>query len=138
MYVNQIRNTAISASNGKRRLTGGSGFDAHLGGGQAVSGGAKTSVSSQVVAMDALMALQAVNPDGGRKREQVDRSNALLDELESLKADLLSGKVDGTRLQRISELVARHAVVDDPALADLIAQIDLRAQVEMEIGRAHV
>lgn len=85
----------------------------------------------QVLAMDALVALQSVDGDGQRKREQVDRSHTLLDELEGLKADLLAGKVDATRLGRIKDLVARHAQVDDPALADLIAQVDLRAQVEM-------
>lgn len=132
MYVNQIRNTAVSAANSKRRASGASGFDAHMNTGAAAAGASGgTSGVGQVLAMDALVALQSVESDGARKREQIDRSGALLDELESLKADLLSGRVDARRLGRISELVSKHAQVQDPALADLIAQIDLRAQVEM-------
>ncbi|MEN0088766.1 MAG: flagellar assembly protein FliX [Pseudomonadota bacterium] len=131
MYVNQIRNAAVAATNGKRRATSASGFDAHMRGAGGARQSGSTAAAGQVLAMDALVALQSVEANGGRKIQQIDRSHSLLDELERLKADLLSGVVDASRLKRIRELVARHAQIDDPHLADLIAQIDLRAQVEM-------
>ncbi|MEO0498112.1 MAG: flagellar assembly protein FliX [Pseudomonadota bacterium] len=133
MYVNQVRSAGVAATGGKRRVSGASGFDAHMRTGDVASSGGSGSSGAvgQVLAMDALVALQSVEPDGAGQRQQLDRSSALLDELDSLKADLLSGRVDGRRLNRIQQLVARHAQVEDPALADLIAQIDLRAQVEM-------
>ena len=122
---------------GPKRKTGSSGaFGAMLGDSATVSRPSGAGAAAQIAGVDALFALQSVDGDEPRRRQQIDRSNALLDELERLKADLLGGRVDASRLGRIRDLVARHQHVDDPALADLIAQVDLRAQVEMaKLGR---
>ncbi|MEO0636892.1 MAG: flagellar assembly protein FliX [Pseudomonadota bacterium] len=131
MYVNQIRSTGVSAGSAKKRTAGATGFDAHLHSGGSIQSNAGAGAAGQVLGMDALVALQSVSDQGERRKRQIDRSKGLLDELERLKADLLAGRVDRRRLERIGQLVAQHAAVDDPHLAELVAQIDLRAQVEL-------
>ena len=86
--------------------------------------------------LDALLALQSVDdPLTGRKRA-ARRGHDLLDALEQLKADLLAGRVSMDRLERLTAKVKLREPSDDPALEDLIDQIELRAQVELaKLGR---
>ncbi|MCB1508640.1 MAG: flagellar assembly protein FliX, partial [Hyphomicrobiaceae bacterium] len=70
------------------------------------------------------------------RRRAIQRGHDLLDSLEGLRADLLAGRVSGERLQRILSLVRRQSGSGDPKLDEVIADIELRAQVELaKLGR---
>ncbi len=82
--------------------------------------------------VDALLALQEVpdSPagDAGAKR----RGEELLDELERLRLGLLAGALPREALDRLTRLVAeRRGEIDDPRLAAVIDEIELRAAVEL-------
>jgi hypothetical protein len=79
-----------------------------------------------------LVALQEVpDPIEGRRAE-VRRGHDLLDELDALKLALVFGRLPGSRLAAIAKLVReRRAACADPVLAGLLAEIELRAEVEL-------
>ncbi len=81
--------------------------------------------------IDAILALQAVEDPLARKRRQVKRGRALLDNLEALKADLIVGKVSADRLGRLLSLVRQAREDIDPELDAVIEEIELRALVEL-------
>jgi Class II flagellar assembly regulator len=88
--------------------------------------------SAPVSALDALLAVQEVNPDGRKPRRAVLRGKALLDSLDTIRDALLSGTLSVERLSALRDLVAAdRESVDDPQLSELLDEIDLRAQVEL-------
>lgn len=84
-----------------------------------------------------MLALQAAGDALERKRRAVRRGRDLLDHLDQVKVALLSGRVPVERLMLIRAVLAsRRDLGDDPALEELLAQIDLRAEVELaKLGR---
>lgn len=88
--------------------------------------------SAPVSALDALLAVQEVNPDGRKPRRAVLRGKALLDSLDTIRDALLSGTLSADRLGALRDLVAAdRESVEDPQLSELLDEIDLRAQVEL-------
>ena len=82
--------------------------------------------------VDALLALQEVPDslvgDAGAKRW----GEELLDGLEQLRLGLLAGVLPRERLDRLTRLLAeRRGQIDDPRLAAVIDEIELRAAVEL-------
>ena len=60
------------------------------------------------------------------------RALDILDRLEDLRIELLSGAISRDKLTQLSQVVsARRAEVTDPRLAEVLDEIDLRAQVEL-------
>ncbi len=96
-----------------------------------------TTAASALAGLDALIALQSVDPDGPRRRRRAaKRGHDLLDVLEEIKIGLLSGAVSGAALDRIAALVGGLESSGDDRLDELIADISLRAEVEMaKLGR---
>jgi hypothetical protein len=83
-------------------------------------------------AIGGLLALQAAGGEVERRQRAMRRGRGILDGLDRLKIGLLSGTVSHTDLLTIrSSLMQQKDQVDDPALQDLLAQIDLRAEVEL-------
>jgi len=82
--------------------------------------------------LDALLSLQELPDALAGRRRAVQRGSSLLDRLEDLRLGLLAGIVPRERLQQLAELAqsARDGV-DDPRLAELLDQIDLRVAVEL-------
>ncbi len=82
--------------------------------------------------VDALLALQEV-PDALAGRAQAKRrGEALLDQLEQLRLGLLAGRLPRERLERLLRLAAeRREEFDDPRLSEVLAEIELRAAVEL-------
>lgn len=80
-----------------------------------------------------LLALQAVEaPDPReRRRRTVRRGHDMLDVLEDVKLDLLGGGVPVDRLERLVALLGRHEPSGDDRLDALVADIELRARVEL-------
>jgi len=84
--------------------------------------------------LDALMALQAVQPVSERekRRAAIKRGRGLLDALDGMKLALIEGREDPAALRRLADgLAARRAETGDAGLEDALAAIELRAQVEM-------
>ncbi|MDV2984818.1 UNVERIFIED_CONTAM: flagellar assembly protein FliX [Methylobacteriaceae bacterium AG10] len=96
---------------------------------------AGTSQTGMLTGLDALLTLQG--QDGAeaqkeRRRRSVQRGHDLLDGLDRLKAALIGGRVATRDLQAIAgRLAERMAESGDPRLDGLVAEIELRASVEL-------
>ncbi|MCR0981281.1 flagellar assembly protein FliX [Roseomonas populi] len=82
------------------------------------------------VAPVGLLAVQAADGAAERNRRGAARARGLLKELSALQAGLLRGEADAGGLARLAEL-AEGESPDDPALADALAGIALRARIEL-------
>jgi hypothetical protein len=84
----------------------------------------------------ALLALQAVDDPLLARRKAIRRGTTLLDTLESMKADLLTGQVSEGRLNHLMAVVTSARDRDLPELDALLDDIELRARVELaKFGR---
>lgn len=87
-----------------------------------------------VASVDALLAIQEVEDStSGRSRARARQwGEETLDRLERLRIGILSGGIPVDELQRIAQLTGAQRVrTDDPKLAELLAEIELRARVEL-------
>lgn len=130
---NTARSTSVTARGGVNR--GGSG--GFFIGGEPTAGQV---ASAQPVApstgIDALLALQAVEDPLFARRKAVRRGNALLDTLDTIKADLLLGQVSEGRLNQLMALVGQARQRNLPELDPILDDIELRARVELaKFGR---
>lgn len=87
---------------------------------------------SPIGAVNAMLALQevpdALDPNGRAKR----RGEQLLNLLEQVRIGILSGSLSMAQLTELAQLVrARRDRVDDPRLAEILDEIELRAEVEL-------
>lgn len=129
--------TAKSRPNGRARGSQGGDFASALPEGErsgAVQG------TAALASIDALMALQGVGSQDERKREAVAHGEGLLDELDALRLDILSGRVPLSRLEmlrgRLAEQAWRAGASDDAKLRGLLAEIETRVAVELaKLGR---
>ena len=78
-----------------------------------------------------LVTLAAYDPDRERRRQMAEHGSNGLDELEALEVELLAGAPSPERLEQLAEWVATAERPDDPVLADIFAQIELRVRVEL-------
>jgi len=81
--------------------------------------------------LDALLALQAVEDPLLKKKKLVRRGTQLLDTLEDMKADLLTGRVSESRLSQLMAVLTEAREKTDPRLDSLLDDIELRARVEL-------
>jgi Class II flagellar assembly regulator len=83
-------------------------------------------------AIDGLFVLQEVAEDLNGRRRAAARGERLLDRLEDLRLALLSGKMPRAQLDQLRSLAKEHGpTVDDPQLAAVLAEIELRVAVEL-------
>jgi len=98
-------------------------------------GASKTSATASAVPLatvDTILALQGEGDPAERRRRSVRRGHDLLDALDRLKAAILSGRVAMSELQQVAaRLAQRSELSGDPRLDEVLAHIELRAQVEM-------
>jgi len=60
------------------------------------------------------------------------RAQDILDRLEDLRLELLTGAISREKLLQLTRIVsARRGQITDPRLAEILDEIDLRAQVEL-------
>jgi Class II flagellar assembly regulator len=133
----RIENTARSSS-----VTSRSGVSRHGGGGFFVAEepAAGQVASAQPLAasagIGALLALQSVEDPLFARKKAVRRGNALLDTLETIKADLLLGQVSEGRLNQLMVLIGQARERNLPDLDPILDDIELRARVELaKFGR---
>jgi hypothetical protein len=79
-----------------------------------------------------LLAVQATGDALEGRRQALDRGEGLLQRMEAIQLALLEGRLDDDALQRLAaELERQNTGSGDPDLSELIAEIELRAAVEL-------
>ncbi|MDR7038220.1 MULTISPECIES: flagellar assembly protein FliX [Methylobacterium] len=114
-----------------RRSEGGRAFSL---GGAAEPGTAQAPAAAATLAgLDAVLMLQAGDePPSERRRRLARRGHDLLDGLDRLKVAILMGRVPAHELQVVARRLAdRTGPSGDPRLDGLMAEIELRAAVEL-------
>lgn len=91
---------------------------------------------SEVACVDTLLALQAVDSPLQQRKKTITRGHDLLDQLEALKIDLLSGDIVPHKLNRLLQLIQTQRTCHEDGLDQLIDEIELRARVELAKYRA--
>ncbi len=81
--------------------------------------------------LDALLALQSVEDPLLKKKKIVRRGTQLLDTLEEIKTDVLTGRVSESRLNQLMAVLGQAREKADPRLDALLDDIELRARVEL-------
>lgn len=130
---NTARTSSLQSRSGVGRSAGGGFFIPEQGTGGQVASAAPI---AQTAGIDALLALQSVEDPLLKKRKAIKRGNALLDSLETIKADLLLGRVSEGRLNQLLALVSSAREQQAPGLEAVLDDIELRARVELaKFGR---
>jgi len=111
---------------GEQRSSGN--FATHLG----TSAPRSAAGASPMSAIGSLLSLQEVDDPLTGKRRARERGRRLLDALDDVRVGLLTGTLPKAVLGELARLVgeARDSI-DDPELAGVLDDIDLRAQVEL-------
>lgn len=123
----------MSRSGGVGRTQGGGFF---VDDGAATQRAATAAPVAAASSLDALLALQAVEDPLFARKKALRRGNALLDTLESIKADLLLGQVSEGRLNQLMALIGQARDRNLPGLDGVLDDIELRARVELaKFGR---
>ena len=133
MKIDRVSSIGTTPSRRSERGSGSksSSFSKALSGGQ---GPAPSSVSGggALGPVDALLALQEVANEPNRRALARRRAEELLDHLEELRLALLDGRLPRAMLERLTVMVARkREQIDDPRLAQVLDEIELRAAVEL-------
>ena len=125
----------MTSRSGVNRSAGSGGFFIDDGGEAAHASAAAP--LTQSTGIDALLALQSVeDPLVMRKKKAIKRGTALLDTLDTIKADLLLGQVSEGRLNQLMALIGQARERNLPGLDGVLVDIELRARVELaKFGR---
>ena len=116
---------------------GGQVFAEHVPGETRDGATASVGASAPPAPVDALIALQEVPDASSGRRRAVMRGSSMLDLLDDVRMGLLNGIIPRGRLQSLLDsLKGRRESIDDPRLARLIDEIELRASVELAKLRA--
>lgn len=93
--------------------------------------------SAPLATLDAILALQSEEDPASRRRRFARRGQDILDGLDRLKAGLLGGQIGAADLARVArDLRAGQDPSGDPRLDTVLAEIELRAKVELaKLGR---
>lgn len=110
----------------------GGGFSAYMS-----DGVEKTSSTMPTIPISALAMLNEVEDAVEAPKKSVERGNDMLDELEKIRDGLLFGGISVSRLENIQRMLAnKQGMVQDPKLAEIIEEIEIRAAVELaKLGR---
>lgn len=93
---------------------------------------ASAAPAGNVAGIEALIALQGIEDPAERRRRAVTRGSSALDMLDELKLALLSGNLDAHVMSRLKAAAALlKEPTGDPALDAVLAEIELRAEVEL-------
>jgi hypothetical protein len=125
-----IRGSGSVRRTGKAEGTSGSGFAKQIGGETANAQG--VAASAPVNTVSGVLALQEVDDAAARASRGKMRAQEMLDKLDEIRHGLLAGALPRQKLIDLAKVVqSRRVHVDDPRLAHILDEIDLRAQVEL-------
>ena len=130
MRVQTTNPTGFATSSASARRAGGGTFT--VGTADAPRSSAGIAAPRGIGGIDALLALQAVDDVGERRRRAVRRGRSALDALDALKVSLLAGTIDASALGKLKGGAAEaRDISGDPQLDGILAEIELRAEVEL-------
>jgi hypothetical protein len=114
---------------GKAAAAGGTGFAKHLD--ESSEAGASHGISASG-SVSGVLGVQEVDDALAHASKGKLRAQDILDRLEDLRIELLTGAISRDKLLQLAHVVnARRGQVTDPRLAEILDEIDLRAQVEL-------
>ena len=124
------------ARRAKRAGAKGEAFSEALGSAEAPAASA-VSGGNALGPVEALIAVQEASAYNGRRSAPRRRGEEMLDKLEEMRLGLLAGGLPAAAVERLADLVAaRRGAVDDPRLAEILDEIEVRAAVELaKLGR---
>lgn len=127
-----VRGQAPVRRTGKADGASGSSFAKQLKGTDDAAPAAAVGGAAGVGAVAGVFAAQEVDDAAARASRGKKRAQDMLDKLDDIRHGLLSGELSADKLMDLNKLIqSRKVAVDDPALAQLLDEIDLRAQVEL-------
>lgn len=104
----------------------------------ALSGGEETTATqpasdiAATAALSNLLTLQEISEEDIKRKKLLLQGKSMLDALEKLRQQLLIGAIPAHTLQDLSrQLMVEKQAVSDPAINDLIEEIELRLAVEL-------
>ena len=122
--------TASARRSGRSAPSGGGGFARALAEGPAQTGA--PAGTTPVHAVSALLSIQEVDDSSEGRARARRRADDLLDQLEELRLAIMLGEVPLAQLENLArQLAQRQGQVDDPKLAQIINEIEIRAAVEL-------
>lgn len=129
-------NRTTGVGRGSAAGRSGSGVDFVPAGGNAPARVAGNAPAHAMTGIDAILALQAAGgPLTGRKKA-IRRGASLLDSLDEIRTDLLIGRIDADRLDRMTAMLSEARERTIPGLDALLDDIELRVRVELaKVGR---
>ncbi len=87
---------------------------------------------SGVSPVEALLSIQEVPDSTSQRSRGLVRGTLILDELEELRHGLVLGTLTRAQIDRLKSLVEQErAKVDDPGLAEVLNEVEIRAAVEL-------
>jgi len=105
-------------------------FSLGQGGEASASAGAQGSMPTEALA--GLLSLQEITEELSGRRRAMARGEKLLDALDGLRHALLAGALPRAQIAALAQLVQDSiALADDPRLVEILAEIELRAAVEL-------
>ncbi|MFC3673949.1 flagellar assembly protein FliX [Ferrovibrio xuzhouensis] len=91
--------------------------------------------AAPMAALDAMLVVQAVDEQGGGRQNRqraFRRGSTLLEKLDEIRHGLLEGSIPASQLQALAKaLRSEKMAVEDPQLAELLGEIELRCEVEL-------
>jgi hypothetical protein len=131
---NTARSGAVAGRGGASRGASSGGF--FISDESAAPHAAAAQPTAPTAGIAALLALQAVEDPLFARKKAIRRGNALLDTLETIKADLLLGRVSEGRLNQLMVLIGQARERGLAGLDHVLDDIELRARVELaKFGR---
>lgn len=131
---NKSSSTKGAAKAGARKTAGDSSFEGMIGETTAAVAPRATTGTMAVSQLDALLSIQE-SADGTSEeaaRKSKKRAMDMLEQLDQIKVGLLTGGIPREVMERLTTMIASHREkIMDPKLAEIIDEIDLRAQVEI-------
>lgn len=92
---------------------------------------AGTAIPLPATSVAMLVTLAAVDKPGERRRRAIAQAETGLDQLERLRDELATGTPTPERLRALAEWSQGFTVPDDPELAGIAREIELRVRVEL-------
>jgi Class II flagellar assembly regulator len=120
------------ALRGRSAVSGAGGFSLDIAAEPRAATATAASGVASLSSVDALIALQEVPDAMTGRAKAARRGRDMLDMLEDVRDGLLTGSVSRATLHRLMTLVnAKREDFVDPALSEVLNEIDLRARVEL-------
>ena len=127
--LGNVRTTAPIKRTAKSGASSGASFAKHLGEGEETGATGGVAATNNI---SGILGIQEVDDALERAAKGKLRAEDILDCLEDLRLELLSGEISQENLLKLTRIVStRRAQIKDPRLTEILDAIDLRAQVEL-------